>query len=476
MATIIIPTPLRKFTDNKAKIETSGHTIYEALGELGSLHPDLSKHLFLECGKLQSFLKVYLGETDIKKLGGEEATVKEDDVISIIPAIAGGSGDFTKEELERYSRHLIIPEFNIEGQRKLKQARVLVVGTGGLGAPLLQYLAAAGVGTIGIVDFDIVEDSNLQRQVLFTQQDIGRPKVEAAKERIESQNPHITVKTYNTLFSSTNALEIAGDYDIIADGTDNFPTRYLVNDVAVHLKIPNVYASIFRFEGQLTVFNYHNQDGETGPNYRDLFPSPPPPGLVPSCAEGGVIGVLPGILGSLQANEVIKVITGVGEVLSGKLFLFDALNFETRTLNIEKDDDNPLTGTNPTLTELIDYEQFCGLNIQKDEKREGVKEIDVQTLDSWLKGAEDVQLIDVREPFEYEIVNINGQLIPQNEVLEQVEKISSKHRVVIHCRSGKRSADVIEVLQDKYGFQNLYNLEGGILEWADKIDDSLPKY
>ena len=476
MATIIIPTPLRKFTDNKAKIETSGQTIYEALGELGSLHPDLSKHLFLECGKLQSFLKVYLGDTDIKKLGGEEAQVQENDVISIVPAIAGGSGDFSKEELERYSRHLIIPEFNIEGQRKLKQTRVLVIGTGGLGAPLLQYLAAAGVGTIGIVDFDVVEDSNLQRQVLFTQQDIGRPKVEAAKERIQAQNPHITINTHNTLFNSSNALEIAENYDIIADGTDNFPTRYLVNDVSVHLKIPNVYASIFRFEGQLTVFNYRGRDGETGPNYRDLFPSPPPPGLVPSCAEGGVIGVLPGILGSLQANEVIKVITGIGEVLSGKLFLFDALNFETRTLKIEKDEDNPLTGKNPSLTELIDYEQFCGLNVQKDEKRENVKEVDVSTLDRWLKGEEDVQLIDVREPFEYEIANINGQLIPQSEVLEQVDKISLKHKVVIHCRSGKRSADVIEILQEKYGFRNLYNLEGGILEWADKIDEQLPKY
>ncbi|MBD3638687.1 MAG: molybdopterin-synthase adenylyltransferase MoeB [Crocinitomicaceae bacterium] len=384
---------------------------------------------------------------------------------------------FSKEELERYSRHLIIPEFNIEGQRKLKAARVLVVGSGGLGAPLLQYLAAAGVGTIGIVDFDVVEDSNLQRQVLFTQKDIGRAKVDAAKQRILEQNPHIKVITYNTTFTSENALEIAADYDLIADGTDNFPTRYLVNDVSVLLKIPNVYASIFRFEGQVTVFNHVDAHGNTGPNYRDLFPTPPPPGLVPSCAEGGVIGVLPGILGSLQANEVIKVITGVGEVLSGRLFLFDALNFETRTLKIAKDLDNPLTGKNPSLTKLIDYEQFCGLGIDKKEKkRENVKGIDVETLKKWLDGDEDIQLIDVREPFEYEIVNINGKLIPQSEVLEHVDEISSKNKVVIHCRSGKRSADVIEILQDKYGFNNLYNLEGGILDWVDKIDRSLPKY
>jgi len=383
---------------------------------------------------------------------------------------------FSKEELERYSRHLIIPEFNIKGQRKLKAASVLVIGTGGLGAPLLQYLSAAGVGTIGIVDFDVVEDSNLQRQVLFTQADIGRPKVEAAKERIAAQNPHIQINTYNTTFTSENAVEIAKDYDVIADGTDNFPTRYLVNDVSVLLKIPNVYASIFRFEGQVTVFNYIDAHGNVGPNYRDLFPSPPPPGLVPSCAEGGVIGVLPGILGSLQANEVIKVITGVGDNLSGKLFLFDALNFETRTLKIEKDPENPLTGENPTLTELIDYEQFCGFGIEKNGERENVKEIDVNTLDNWLKGDEDLQLIDVREPFEYEIANIDAQLIPQGDILEHVEEISSKHKVVIHCRSGKRSADVIELLQDKYGFQNLYNLKGGILAWAEEIDQSLPKY
>lgn len=384
--------------------------------------------------------------------------------------------NFSKEELERYSRHLIIPEFNIEGQRKLKAAKVLVIGTGGLGAPLLQYLSAAGVGTIGIVDFDVVEDSNLQRQVLFTQADIGRPKVEAARERITAQNPHIKIRTYNTKFTDENAMEIAQDYDLIADGTDNFPTRYLVNDVSVLLNIPNVYASIFRFEGQVTVFNYRDAVGNVGPNYRDLFPTPPPPGVVPSCAEGGVIGVLPGILGSLQANEVIKVITGIGDNLSGRLFLFDALNFETRTLKIEKDPDNPLNGTHPTISELIDYEQFCGLGIDKKEKHENIKGIDVTTLKLWLDGAEDIQLIDVREPYEYEIVNINGQLIPQNDILDHIDEISSDYKVVIHCRSGKRSADVISLLQDKYGFTNLYNLEGGILAWAEKIDTTLPKY
>ena len=279
----------------------------------------------------------------------------------------------SKEELARYSRHIIIPEFNIEGQKKLKAAKVLVIGTGGLGSPMLLYLAAAGVGTIGIVDFDVVDDSNLQRQVLYSVKDVGRPKVEAAKERILGLNPNINVIAYNEHLSSKNALEIFKDYDVVADGTDNFPTRYLVNDACVLTGIPNVYASIFRFDGQVSVFNYNN-----GPNYRDLYPEPPPPGLVPSCAEGGVLGVLPGIIGSLQANEVIKVITGIGETLSGRLFAFDALNFSTKIFKIGKDKSNPLNGENPTIKELIDYQQFCG--IVPDVINEKVKEITVQEL------------------------------------------------------------------------------------------------
>jgi len=268
---------------------------------------------------------------------------------------------FSSEELARYSRHLILPEFNIEGQKKLKQAKVLVVGTGGLGAPLLLYLTAAGVGTIGLVDFDVVDDSNLQRQVLFTREDLGQPKVQAAKRRLEALNPYVKFVTYETALTSDNALDIIKDFDVVADGTDNFPTRYLVNDACVLLGKVNVYASIYRFEGQATVFNYKDKHGVLGPNYRDLFPTPPPPGLVPSCAEGGVIGVLPGILGSLQASEVIKVISGVGETLSGRLFLFDASSFETRTLKIKRRKDNPLNGENPSQKGLIDYQQFCGV-------------------------------------------------------------------------------------------------------------------
>lgn len=383
---------------------------------------------------------------------------------------------FSKAELERYSRHLIIPEFNIEGQRKLKAANVLVVGSGGLGSPLLLYLAAAGVGHIGIVDFDVVDDSNLQRQVLFTQADIGKPKVEAAAERIRALNPHIRVSTFNTQLSSANALQIIQDFDLVADGTDNFPTRYLVNDACVLLDKVNVYASIYRFEGQASVFNLPDAAGNRGPNYRDLFPTPPPPGLVPSCAEGGVIGVLPGILGSLQANEVIKVLSGVGEPLSGRLFIFDAAAFETRTLNIHKHKNNPLTGEAPTQTGLIDYEQFCGLKTNERAEDLEVKEIDAKAFAALQSEYGAVELIDVREPYEYEIANLGGKLVPLANVEEFAGSISRDKKVVIHCRSGVRSARAIKQLEAQFGFENLYNLKGGILAYAEEVDDSLAKY
>jgi len=384
--------------------------------------------------------------------------------------------DFSKAELERYSRHLVIPEFNIEGQRKLKRAKVLVVGSGGLGSPMLLYLAAAGVGNIGIVDFDVVDDSNLQRQVLFDVNDVGKLKAEAAKDRILALNPHINVTTFNMKLTSENALNIIKDYDLIADGTDNFPTRYLVNDAAVLLGKPNVYASIYRFEGQVSVFNYTNKNGVLGPNYRDLFPTPPPPGFVPSCAEGGVIGVLPGIIGSLQANEVIKVITGIGEPLSGRLFLFDALNFETKTLKIRRDQNNPLNGKNPTQNELIDYEQFCGI-VNDNEVTNGLKEISAIELSSILNNVnKKLQLIDVREPYETEIASIGGELIPLNIVAKSVAKIDRDRQVVLYCKSGKRSADAIKLLEAQFGFDNLYNLKGGILAFAKEVDNSIPMY
>jgi adenylyltransferase/sulfurtransferase len=373
----------------------------------------------------------------------------------------------SKEELARYSRHIIIPEFNIEGQKKLKAAKVLVIGTGGLGSPMLLYLAAAGVGTIGIVDFDVVDDSNLQRQVLFDVKDVGRPKVEAARERILGLNPHINVIAYNEHLSSKNALEIFKDYDVVADGTDNFPTRYLVNDACVLTGIPNVYASIYRFDGQVSVFNYNN-----GPNYRDLYPEPPPPGLVPSCAEGGVLGVLPGIIGSLQANEVIKVITGIGETLSGRLFSFDALNFTTRIFKVAKDKNNPLTGEHPTLKELIDYQQFCGI---VPEAVPVVKEISVQELKQKFDAKEDFQLIDVREQHEYDFVNLGAELIPLNSITEQQHRIARDKPVVVHCKAGTRSAKAIAALE-QYRFTNLYNLKGGIVAYAKEIDTRLPVY
>lgn len=387
--------------------------------------------------------------------------------------------EFSGDELGHYSRHLSIPEFGMDGQKKLKAAKVVAVGTGGLGAPMLQYLAAAGVGTIGIVDFDKVEASNLHRQVLFGASDVGRPKVEVAKERLQEINPHINIQVHETRLTSDNALEILKEYDVVADGTDNFPTRYLINDACVMLDKPNVHGSIFQFEGQLSVFNYVNEEGERGPNYRDLFPEPPPPGLVPSCAEAGVLGVLPGIIGCLQASEVIKIITGIGDPLAGELFLFDAQDFSTRKVKVQKNKDNPLTGENPEITELIDYEAFCGVpsvNGEEEQEESDVPEVTVRECKSWLDKGEDVQLIDVREPHEVEIAEIGGELIPLKTVADNADKISRNKKVVIHCRSGKRSADAIKELQEKYGFDNLYNLKGGILAWSEEIDESVPQY
>ena len=456
MATIIIPTPLRKFTNQQTRITVEGKTIKEAFSDLIHNYPDVKKNLIDENEKIRGFVNIFLEDEDIRNLQEEETIIQPNSVISIIPAIAGGSGleeiNFTKEELARYNRHIIIPDFGIEAQKKLKAAKVLVIGSGGLGSPLLLYLAAAGVGTLGIVDLDVVDDSNLQRQVLFGVQDIGTPKVEAAKIRLKQLNPHIKIKTYNTQFTSKNALEIIRDYDVVADGTDNFPTRYLVNDASVLAGIPNVYASIFQFEGQVSVFNYTDKNGTKGPNYRDLYPTPPEPGLIPNCAEGGVLGVLPGIIGSLQANEVIKVITGVGEPLSGRFFVFDALTFETRTLKITK------RANSTEIKELIDYEQFCGISaIEKP-----VKEISTLELENWISNGEDFQIIDVRETSEYEQINIGAHLIPLGEVIARNHEIEREKKVVIHCRSGARSAKAIRQLEE-IGFDNLYNLKGGIL-------------
>ena len=376
--------------------------------------------------------------------------------------------ELSAAELIRYSRHLAMPEFDLQSQRQLKAARVLVVGAGGLGAPLLLYLAAAGVGTLGIVDFDTVDVSNLQRQILYGVSDVGKLKVDCARKRLLELNPHIDIKTYACALTTDNALELFQDYDIIADGTDNFPTRYLVNDACVLLGKVNVFASIFRFEGQLSIFNAPLEHGERGPNYRDIFPAPPPPGLVPNCAEGGVLGVLPGIMGSLQANEIIKWITGIGKPLVGELLLLDVARFKSRTLKIPKQ-------ASTRITELIDYEEFCAPSKHR-EAQPPIRQLSPLELAEWISSKKSFQLIDIREPYEFEIVQIGGRLIPKAALLDNPEQIDANLPAVLFCRSGKRSMEAIELLQEAHGLCNLYNLEGGILAWIEAINPSLQRY
>jgi sulfur-carrier protein adenylyltransferase/sulfurtransferase len=381
--------------------------------------------------------------------------------------------ELTTDELSRYSRHLILPEVGMEGQQKLKAARVLCVGTGGLGSPLAFYLAAAGLGTLGLVDFDVVEASNLQRQIIHSTKDIGRKKLDSAEEKLKALNPALNVVKHDTMLTSANALDILKEYDIVADGTDNFPTRYLVNDACVLLHKPNVYGSIFRFEGQASVFAT-----EQGPCYRCLYPEPPPPGLVPSCAEGGVLGILPGLVGVMQATEVIKLILGKGESLVGRLLLVDALNMRFRELKLRKNPDCPVCGVNPTVTKLIDYQQFCGIVPETPKEanlKNGIPQITVKELKRRIDAGEKVQLIDVREPYEYQIAQIGGKLIPQNDVPQRLAEIDRNREVVVHCKSGGRSQRIAEFLKQS-GYPEVSNLAGGILAWSDEIDPKVPKY
>jgi sulfur-carrier protein adenylyltransferase/sulfurtransferase len=377
----------------------------------------------------------------------------------------------SNEEILRYSRHLIMPEVGMEGQLKLKTSKVLLIGTGGLGAPLGLYLAAAGVGKLGLVDFDVVDFTNLQRQVTFGSEDVGKPKTEAARQRLSSLNPDIQIETFETKLTSENALELFKDFDVIVDGTDNFPTRYLVNDACILLGKPNVYGSIFRFEGQVTVFGMPE-----GPCYRCLYPEPPPPGLVPSCAEGGVLGVLPGIVGSIQAMETIKLILGRGDSLAGRLLLFDALAMKFRELKLRKNLNCPMCGQHRTINQLIDYYEFCGV---RGEEAPGpdvqVPEITPRELKSRLDRGDDLFILDVREPHEYQICNLNGNLIPLGELPRRVHELDSSREIVAHCRSGKRSAEAVDFLR-KAGFRKILNLKGGILAWSDEVDPSVPKY
>jgi adenylyltransferase/sulfurtransferase len=377
----------------------------------------------------------------------------------------------SNDEIARYSRHLIMPEVALDGQKTLKQAKVLTVGTGGLGSPLALYLAAAGIGTLGIVDFDVVDESNLQRQILHGTSDVGRPKVESARDKLKDINPNVEVVVHEEALSSENALEIFEDYDVIVDGTDNFPTRYLVNDACVLLGKPNVYGSIFRFEGQASVFY-----AEEGPCYRCLYPEPPPPGLVPSCAEGGVLGILPGAIGTIQATETVKLILGIGEPLIGRLLLYDALGMSFREMKLRKDPSCPVCGESPTVTELIDYQEFCGIpQANAAEQANGVPEITVQDLKAKLDNGENINVLDVREPHEYEVANIGVRLIPLGELPQRLAELDQAENFAIHCKTGGRSARAVKLLQDA-GFQNVYNVKGGITAWSEEIDPNIPKY
>ena len=376
----------------------------------------------------------------------------------------------SNEEILRYSRHLIMPEVGMEGQQKLKAAKVLCIGAGGLGSPLALYLTAAGVGTLGIVDFDVVDYTNLQRQIIHTTNDVGRKKLESAAEKLKAINPFLELRTFETKLTSANALDLFREFDIIADGTDNFPTRYLVNDACVLTGKPNVYGSIFRFEGQASVFAT-----EEGPCYRCLYPEPPPPGLVPSCAEGGVLGILPGLVGVIQATETIKLILGQGDPLIGRLLLVDALGMKFRELKLRKNPDCPVCGTNPTVTQLIDYNEFCGIRGEEVPATNDVPAITVVDLKQKLDQKADIFILDVREPHEYQICNLNGYLIPVGDLPKRVHELDSSREIIAHCRSGVRSARAVNFLR-RAGFKKVYNLTGGILEWADKIDPKMPKY
>lgn len=479
---VLIPTPLRPFTGKKDVVEVEGATVGEVLTNLTEGFNQIRQHLYSEDGTFRSYVNIYVNDEDIRYLAKEKTAVGEKDTISIIPSIAGGADadiqeveseiQLSNDEVLRYSRHLIIPEVGMDGQKKLKSGKVLMIGAGGLGSPVGMYLAAAGVGKLGIVDFDVVDQTNLQRQILHSTRDIGRSKLDSARETLEGINPNISIETYETRLSSDNALDLFANYDVVVDGTDNFPTRYLVNDACVLLGKPNVYGSILRFDGQVSVF-----DARRGPCYRCLYPAPPPPGLVPSCAEGGVLGVLPGIIGSLQALEVIKQLLGEGNPLIGRLVLFDALKFTFRELKLRKNSECPICGDSPTIRALIDYEQFCGIDktgISRpavDEKTE----ITVEQLKARLDDGENVFILDVREPREYEIVNLGVPLIPLSELPKRIGELDPSREIVIHCKMGGRSAKAAAYLRQR-GFKYVRNLIGGIDEWTNKIDPTLPRY
>jgi len=479
--TVLIPTPLRPFVGGRDALELEGGSVGELLERLTGEHAALKPRLFADDGRLRSFVNVYVNDRDIRQLAQRETVVKPGDTVSIIPSIAGGTAvqvgaqhaapplpKLSHEEILRYSRHLILPDVGVEGQQKLKAARVLLVGAGGLGSPAALYLAAAGVGTLGLVDFDVVDKTNLQRQILHGTSTVGVSKLVSATARIHDLNPNVRVETFETRLTSENALDIIREFDIVADGTDNFPTRYLVNDACVLLDKPNVYGSIFRFEGQASVFH-----AKRGPCYRCLYSEPPPPGLVPSCAEGGVLGVLPGIIGSIQAMETIKLILGAGQPLIGRLVLFDALKLEFRELKLEKDPDCPVCGARPTVTELIDYQAFCGIGAEP--SYEGAEVTAQELRDEWQRNP-DLLVVDVREPHEHEIAHIDGAvLMPLGELPDRLGELDGHREIVTHCHHGARSLKALEILKAA-GFSKVRSLRGGIDAWAVNVDTRLPRY
>ncbi len=484
MAQVLVPAPLRTYTRGQKIVNVSGDTVEQVLASLTQSYPDLKRHLYTDDGKLRNFVNVYLGEEDVRHLQQGATPIRENETLSIVPSIAGGNlaeptvaldvdappVELSNEEIQRYSRHLIMPEVGMTGQRKLKAASVLMIGAGGLGSPLGLYLAAAGIGRIGIVDFDVVDFTNLQRQIIHGTSWVGKPKLESARTRMLDLNPHIQVDAYAESLSSANALKLFAGYDVIVDGTDNFPTRYLVNDACVLTGKPNVYGSIFRFDGQASVF-----DAKRGPCYRCLYPEPPPPGLVPSCAEGGVLGVLPGVIGTIQATETIKLIIGQGEPLIGRLLLYDALEMRFRELKLRKDPECPVCGEHPTVTELIDYEAFCGIAPEENLGQEW--EITPKELQTRLNdGSNHLVLLDVREPVEWEITHLpNARLIPLGAVPERMNELNTADEIVVYCKVGGRSASALQFLRQS-GFRKVKNLRGGIDAWARQIDPEMPRY
>ncbi len=483
--TLLIPTTLRAYTERKSAIELTGETVSEVLRNFVNAYPDSKKSLFDENGQPRSFVNVFLGERNIKQLDGLDSPVKDGDTIMLIPAIAGGSllaeslisdercQALSNEEIKRYSRHLLLPEVGLGGQEKLKAAKVLIVGLGGLGAPLAQYLAAAGVGTLGLLDFDTVDVSNLQRQIIHSTRDVGRPKVASARDAIKRINPHINVNMHNFALTQDNALELFGEYDIIADGTDNYNTRYLVNDACVLLGKPDVSAAIYQFEGQASVYF-----AARGPCYRCIYPAPPPPGLVPSCGEAGVIGVLPGIIGSIQAAEIIKLIIGSGDSLIGRFLHFDALNMQFHELKLEKNPECPICGKNPTITTLesLDYEAFCGLKKKKEEDAK-VESIDPKELKRRLDSGEKINIVDIREPHERAIYKFPGALvIPIGQLARRQEELDAASDTVFICKEGKRSILAVHTIVEAGYKGRVFNLKDGINGWSRDVDPTVPQY